>query len=86
LFWLPFLHEYRYQLPFITLEDAHGTESWWWAGELGAHRTLFIAKEPTYEGLMMALKNNMVVSVRHDSISNYKPRLLGGANGVKQFI
>ncbi|HTE11198.1 MAG TPA: prenyltransferase/squalene oxidase repeat-containing protein, partial [Chitinophagaceae bacterium] len=29
LFWVPFLQQYRNQLPFVSLQDAHGTESWW---------------------------------------------------------
>lgn len=85
-FWLPWLHEYRHQLPFITLQDAHGTESWWWGNELLGHRTLFLGKNGSYEDLMLALKNNWVVAVRHDSISAYKTRMLGGAAGVQSFI
>src|SRR5699024_10567407 len=30
LFFLPYLYQYRYQLPFVALEDPHGKESWWW--------------------------------------------------------
>lgn len=82
----PHLHQYRYQLPFITLQDAHGTESWWWAKELINHRTLFLAKEPTYNALITALKNNWVVAVRHDSISNNQTRMLGGTEETRQFI
>ncbi len=82
----PHLHQYRYQLPFITLQDAHGTESWWWAKELINHRTLFLAKEPSYDALITALKNNWVVAVRHDSISNNQTRMLGGSEEMRQFI
>jgi prenyltransferase beta subunit len=82
----PHLHQYRYQLPFITLQDAHGTESWWWAKELVNHRTLFLAKEPTYNALITALKNNWVVAVRHDSISNNQTRMLGGTEETRRFI
>ncbi|MGI8636253.1 MAG: prenyltransferase/squalene oxidase repeat-containing protein [Segetibacter sp.] len=82
-FWLPWLHQYRYQFPFIALQDAHGTESWWWQNELTGYRTLFLGKTGSYEDLVKALKNNWVVAVRHDSISDYKTRLLGGAEGVQ---
>src|SRR5690606_9247594 len=78
LFWLPYLYQYRYQLPFVSLQDAHGPESWWWSNELVSHRTLFIAKEPSYDELITALKNNWVTVVRHDSLSNYNTRMLGG--------
>ena len=86
LFWLPFLYQYRYQIPFIALQDAHGTEAWWWSNDLVSYRTLFLAKEPTYKEMMKALKNNWVVAVRHDSVSNHQTRMLGGAPGVQSFI
>lgn len=85
-FWLPWLHQYRYQLPFIALQDAHGTQSWWWVNELAAFRTLFLGKTGSYEELMQALKNNWVVAVRHDSVSDYKTRMLGGAAGVQSYF
>ncbi|MES2276716.1 MAG: prenyltransferase/squalene oxidase repeat-containing protein [Bacteroidota bacterium] len=85
-FWLPYLYEYRYRLPLVTLQDAHGIEAWWWADELTNHRTLFIAKEPTYEAMITALKNNWTVGIRHDSLSNYKNRVLGGTEAARKFI
>lgn len=86
LFFLPYLYQYRYSLPFIALQDAHGPESWWWIHELMGYRTLFLATEPTYEGMMKALKNNWVVAVRHDAVSHNKTRMLGGAPGVQEYI
>jgi hypothetical protein len=86
LFFLPFLYQYRHQLPFIALQDAHGTESWWWSNDLTAYRTLFLAKEPTYQGMLEALKNNRVVAVRHDSLTGSRTRMLGGAPGVQSYI
>ncbi|MXV13775.1 prenyltransferase/squalene oxidase repeat-containing protein [Hufsiella ginkgonis] len=86
MFWLPYLAEYRYRLPMVTLQDAHGAESWWWTDELTNHRTLFIAKEPTYDAMIAALKKNWVVGVRHDSVSNYKTRMLGGTDAARVFI
>jgi len=86
MFWLPYIGEYRYRLPLVTLQDAHGTESWWWSNELVNHRTLFIAKEPSYNAMIDALKKNWVVGARHDSVSNYKTRMLGGTMAARQFI
>ncbi|MEJ7779763.1 MAG: prenyltransferase/squalene oxidase repeat-containing protein [Daejeonella sp.] len=86
MFWLPYIAQYRYRLPLVTLQDAHGTESWWWSNELLNHRTLFIANEPSYESMVNALNNNWVVGVRHDSVSNYKTRMLGGINAARDFI
>jgi hypothetical protein len=86
LFWLPYLYQYRYQIPFVALQDAHGTEAWWWSDELLHYRTLFLAKEPTYEAMMTALKNNWVIAVRHDSLTDFKTRILGGAPGVQSYI
>jgi len=83
---VPFLQQYRNQLPFVSLQDAHGTESWWWSNELSGYRTLFLASTATYAALMDALKNNLAVAVRHDSTSRYKTRMLGGASGVQAFI
>lgn len=85
-FWLPYLMEYRYRLPLVTLQDAHGIESWWWADELTNHRNVFIAKEPTYEAMVTALKNNWIAAIRHDSISNFKTRMLGGTVAARKFI
>src|SRR3546814_16462032 len=47
LFFLPWLYQYRHDLPFIALQDAHGQESWWWIHELTGYRTLFTAPEAT---------------------------------------
>lgn len=86
LFWLPYLAEYRYRLPFVTLQDAHGPEAWIWAEELTNHRNLFIAKSPTYDEMIKSLKSNWIVGVRHDSLSNFKTRMFGGTDGVRKFI
>ncbi|HLP71628.1 MAG TPA: prenyltransferase/squalene oxidase repeat-containing protein [Bacteroidales bacterium] len=86
MFWLPYLAEYQYRLPLVTLQDAHGTESWIWADELINHRNLFIAKEPTYESMVNALKKNWIAGVRHDSVSNYRTRIIGGTEAARKFI
>ncbi len=86
LFWLPYLYQYRNQLPLIALQDAHGTESWWWSGELVSYRNLFLAKEPTYEAMLEAMRNNWMVAVRHDEISEHKVRMLGGTLDARDYI
>jgi hypothetical protein len=83
---LPFLARYRHDLPFVSLQDAHGEEAWHWVDDLVAHRTVFLAKEPTWEGWQEALKNNWVVSIRHDDFTRGQTRMLGGAPGVQDFV
>ncbi len=83
---LPFLFRYRHLIPFISLQDAHGNEAWWWADELTGYRTIFLAAEPTWNNWLRALKENWVVAVRHDSLTRYRTRLLGGASGVQDFV
>ncbi|MCX8038579.1 MAG: prenyltransferase [Candidatus Sumerlaeia bacterium] len=83
---LPFLFRYRHLIPFISLQDAHGNEAWWWADELTGYRTIFLATGPTWDGWLKALKENWVVAVRHDFLTRYRTRLLGGAPGVQDFV
>ncbi|HAK94691.1 MAG TPA: prenyltransferase [Planctomycetes bacterium] len=83
---LPFLFRYRDELPFVALQDAHGPEAWWWADELTGYRTLFLAREPSWDGWLDALKHNRVVAVRHDRVTGFRTRLLGGAAGVQAFV
>jgi len=66
----PFLMRYRGQIPFVALQDAHGTEPWWFADMTAGFRTLFLATKPTWENWLTALKNNWVVAVRHDVVSS----------------
>lgn len=77
-FWLPYLFDYSNRLPMVCLQDGHGTESWWWADELQKERTLFLAKDPSYESMADAVLANNVVSVKHDTITNNKTRMMGG--------
>ncbi len=86
MFWLPYLAEYRYRLPLVTLQDAHGTESWIWADELINHRNLFIAKNATYDEMVSSLRKNWIVGVRHDSVSGFRTRMLGGTSAARKFI
>ncbi|MGC4231921.1 MAG: terpene cyclase/mutase family protein [Niabella sp.] len=85
-FWLPYLFDYRDRLPMVCLQDGHGTESWWWGDDLLKERTLFIASEPTYEGMIAAMKKNHIVSVKHDSITSNKVRMMGGTDAARKFI
>jgi len=78
----PFLNRWRGRIPYITLQDAHGPEPWWFADITTGCRTLFLAEEPTYEAWMRALKNNWVVAVRHDSVSKLKTWRHGGSDEV----
>ena len=68
----PFLQRWRGQIPFVALQDAHGDEAWWFSDMTEGFRTVFLATEPTWNGWQNALKQNWVVAVRHDAISNSK--------------
>ena len=82
----PFLKRYRGQLPFIGLQDAHGTEPWWFSDMTTGFRTLFLAKEATWEGWLEAMKNQWVVSVRKDAVTNGQLRMHGGATEAVEFV
>ncbi len=82
----PFLKHYWQQIPFVALQDAHGEESWWWLDKLEGFRTLFLAREPTWEGWLTALRNNWVVAVRHDQVSQGRTWLHGGPPEVVDFV
>jgi len=83
---LPFVFRYRHLIPFVSLQDAHGDEAWWWADELAGYRTVFLAREPTWEAWLEALKNQWVVAIRHDAVTKFRTRLLGGGPGVQDFV
>ena len=82
----PFLQRWRGQIPFVALQDAHGSEPWWFADMTTGFRTLFLATEPTWEGWLQALKQNWVVAVRHDAVSNYKTWMHGPSREVLEFV
>ena len=65
----PFLNRYRGRLPMIALQDAHGREPWWFADMTEGFRTLFLAREPTWDAWLEALAANRVAAVRHDAAS-----------------
>jgi len=83
LWTLPYMMRYRHEIPIISLQDAHG-EAWWWRGMLTGFRTLFLAREPTWEGWLEALREKRVVAVRHDLRTNGTLRMLGGSNEVRK--
>jgi prenyltransferase beta subunit len=83
---LPSLLRYRDVLPFVSLQDAHGEEPWWWTDDLAGHRTLFLAKEPTWEGWLEALRLNWVVAVRQDAVTRGRLRLLGGTEAARRLV
>lgn len=82
----PFLNRYRGRMPFIALQDAHGSEPWWFADMTEGFRTLFLAREPTWEGWIEALRENRVVAVRHDALSGSKTWMHGGDDRVLDFV
>ena len=86
VYMLPFAWRYRHLIPFVALQDAHGREAWWNADELAGYRTLFLARAPTWEGWLEALERQWVVAVRHDAVTRFRTRLLGGAPGVQEFM
>lgn len=83
---LPFVFRYRHQIPFVSLQDAHGSEAWWWADELTGYRTVFLARQPTWEAWLEALKRQWVVAVRHDEVTRFRTRMLGGGPGVQEYL
>ena len=82
----PYLGGYRGQIPFVALQDAHGSEPWWFADMTEGFRTLFLAREPTWDGWLEALRNNWVVAVRHDATSGGATWTHGGASAVVDFV
>ncbi|HZO51718.1 MAG TPA: prenyltransferase/squalene oxidase repeat-containing protein [Bryobacteraceae bacterium] len=82
----PFLHRWYGRIPFVGLLDAHTAESWWWGDQLGGQKTLFLAKEPSWDGWLQALKNNWVVSVRHDAATRWKTHMTGGQPHVRESV
>jgi prenyltransferase beta subunit len=82
----PFLQRWRGQIPFVALQDAHGNEPWWFAGMTTGFRTVFLATEPTWEGWLNALKQNWVVAIRHDAVSDFKTWMHGPSREVTEFV
>jgi len=83
---LPFVFRYRHVIPLVALQDAHGIEPWWWADQLAGFRTVFLASEPTFAAWLDALKEQRVVAVRHDAVTQFRTRMLGGGSCVQDFL
>src|SRR6185437_1944058 len=81
----PFLMRWYGRIPMVALQDAHGGESWWWGDFLPGFRTLFIAREPSWEGWLEALDRDHVMAVRHDRVTNWGTQLAGGSPQVRKF-
>lgn len=82
----PFLKSYRGQIPFIALQDAHGHEPWWLSDMITGFRTVFLAREPSWEGWLEALRRNWVAAIRHDAVSGFNTWMHGGSDPVVDFI
>lgn len=82
----PFLNRYRGQIPFVALQDAHGKEPWWFADMTAGFRTVFLAKEPTWEGWLDALRENRVAAIRRDAASGFRTWMHAGSDEVAQFV
>ena len=83
---LPFVFRYRHLIPLVALQDAHGIEPWWWADHLAGFRNVFLAAEPTFAAWLDALRQQRVVAVRHDAVTQFRTRMLGGGPGVQDFL
>lgn len=82
----PFLYRYRGRIPFVGLQDAHGPEPWWFADMTTGFRTVFLAKEPTWEGWAEALRRNRVGAVRRDAVSRNRLWVHTGSQAVRDAI
>jgi prenyltransferase beta subunit len=82
----PFLNRWRGRIPFVGIQDAHGTEPWWFSDQTTGFRTLFLATEPTWDAWLNALKQNWVVAVRHDVWTKEKTWMHSGFDEVQEFV
>lgn len=74
---LPFLYQYDGAIPLVANQDSHG-ETWWWRDELKAYRTVFLAKEGTWDAFRDACAKGLVTSVREDAHTENRLRMIGG--------
>jgi hypothetical protein len=82
----PFLMRYSGVLPFVALQDAHASESWWWGNELEGLRTVFLAEEPSWQAWLEALRTNRVMAIRQDVHTDFKPRFAGGDRATRDVV
>lgn len=82
----PFLNRWHGRIPFVSIQDAHGPEPWWFADQTTGFRTLFLAREPTWDGWLEALRRNWVVAVRNDVWTSGRTWLHAGSDEVAEFV
>ncbi len=82
----PFLMRYQDVLPFVALQDCHASESWWWGDQLAGFRTLFLARDASWEGWLEALRENRMMAIRHDAVSKFVTCLAGGTKDVRRRV
>lgn len=82
----PYLYRWYGRLPFVGLLDSHTAETWWWGDQLSGQKTLFLAKQPDWDGWLQALDRNWVVSVRHDASTDWKTQMMGGPAAVREYV
>lgn len=80
---LPYWWRYRHAIPFVALQDAHGREPWSWTDDLAGYRSVFLAKEPTWEGWLDALEHDRVVAMRCDETTKFRARMVGGSPATR---
>jgi hypothetical protein len=82
----PFLNRWRGRIPFVSIQDAHGPEPWWFADQTTGFRTLFLANEPTWDGWLEALRRNWVVAARNDVWTKGRTWLHAGSDEVSELV
>jgi prenyltransferase beta subunit len=82
----PFLNRWRGRIPFVSIQDAHGPEPWWFADQTTGFRTLFLATEPTWDGWLEALRRNWVVAVRRDVWTKGATWMHAGSDEVRDYV
>ena len=82
---VPAVLRYQHDIPLVALQDAHN-EAWWWSGNLAGFRTVFLAKEPTWDGWLEALREKRLVAVRRDAQTRNRLRVLGGSAEVRRMV
>ena len=77
-----FTNNSPFLMQFVALQDAHGPEPWWFADTSEGFRTLFLAREPSWDGWLATLRNNWVAAVRRDAVSGGRLWLHAGQDDV----
>ncbi len=80
---LPFVRRYEGELALVSNQDSHG-ETWWWRGMLRSFRTIFLAEDASWDSFRDACRRHLVASVREDSHTGGRIRLIGCAPHVRK--